>query len=361
MQNDAVKPPEASADRRLLKDKFDVVVVGNDPSGYFCSRAAAQEGVHVLHLDSKAPTALCPEWVITQFSQGMLGPLKSPSLPRLIIQDTHSVTFHRSDARDAKPIRLAGKIYDRQVFDHALRQQAKAAGAHFINGAFVRNVKHQEIEIDFLGESIKIRARMIVGADGVRSQVRPALGLEAPEYLASLQYRVRLTQPNQSVHFYGSSDLRQGLGWFIPRGMQANVGFGVLKPVAHVLMFKLHQILDRLIAKGWIEADELSYKSGGLIPIGNPTIPPGEDGMFLLGDAMGLRDPVVPEFGIGLGTACTAGTLAGEFIAEELRASRVPRAFGYARLLAPLLDGRLKLQTATQPRPASLLGVLQKF
>jgi flavin-dependent dehydrogenase len=193
---------------------------------------------------------------------------------------------------------------------------------------------------------VKISSKSIVAADGVRSPIRAALKMDMDNYLAVLQYRVRLSKPQDSIFFFGNSQIEHGLGWFVPRGKSANVGFGVLKQVAHALMFKLHQLLDRLIALEMIEPDDLNDKTGGLIPVSDPSMPPGKDGIFLVGDAAGLRDTIIPGVGLGLGTVCQSGILAGKMIAEEILKKKTPRIEGYMQELKPLVDGRLPLQSS---------------
>lgn len=343
----------------LLKQKFDVVVSGNDPAGYYCSWAAAKEGLNVLHLDSRAAGSLCTEWVPMASTEAVFALLKGLEPPHLLVQKTSAVEFHRG-TEEAKQTKILGQVYNRPALDQALAQQAKIAGVHFVQSALFKGLIPGGLEIDLAGETHRVQTRCLVSADGVRSAIRNALGLEQEDFLAALQYRVRLTDESKTVHFFGDHQAENGLGWFVPRGEFANVGFGVLRRVAHVLMFKLHQLLDHLMAQNWIEADELNYKSGGLIPVSGPTLPAGRDGILLVGDAAGLRDALVPGVSVGMGAACSAGVLAGQFIADELRNKRIPRVDAYAQVLKPLIDGRLQLQSQTTLKKLTAILPLQK-
>ena len=333
---------------KVLEKNYDLIVLGNDPAGLFCAWAAAKDGCSVLVLDSHLSGAICPEWAPKKPCEEMLEVLSSRITQKnLFVQSTKSVVYHFRDGRKQK-FPFLGSSYNRSTLNQNLRHQAELAGVMFLRGSYFRDLNSDELKIDFAGETYSLHPKCIVAADGLRSPIRSALGTKPQDFFAVLQYQVRLKQKLDTVHFWGESDLENGLGWFIPRGEMANIGFGVFKHVAHVLMFKLHQRLDDLMEEGWIESDDLSQKQGGLIPLQGPVLPPGKDGIFLLGDAAGLRDPIAPGIGIGLAMGCIGGTLAGQFIAEEIRKGHTPRINGFLSTLKPLVDNRLKIQTSAE-------------
>lgn len=270
------------------------------------------------------------------------------SLPKeFFIQKSNTLVLHTEDIAAGKKFKYLGDIYNRQILDSVLEQQVRAAGVQVVSNALFHRLVNGGLEIDHAGQRHLVSAQCIAAADGVKSRLRHALGLESEHFLAALQYRVKMKNEKSSVHFFGSLSREKGMGWFIPRGRMANVGFGVMKPNAHVLILKFHQLLDALMASDWIESDELSLKSGGLIPIPNAHMPPGTDGILLLGDAAGLRDVTFSGVGMGIATGCIAGHMTGKYIAEEIQGGRKkPRVDGYLHCLKPLLDSRLRMQGA---------------
>lgn len=71
-----------------------------------------------------------------------------------------------------------GRGVRRHALDHALRLRARAAGARLVHGAAVRIALADEGVSIELADGSAVRARFLVGADGPRSTVRHALGLD---------------------------------------------------------------------------------------------------------------------------------------------------------------------------------------
>ena len=325
---------------RLLLDKpYDVLVYGNDPAGFYCAQSAAKKGLQVLHLQSSSQMGMFPEWITVQYCNPLIGSLTTSHPRDLLIQETGNVQFHW-ESGELKKRKLGGFVYDSKELRNALFIQSRSLNINTLTGTLFKKLHPNAMEIDYSGESYFVSAKCIVVADGIRSPIRKSLNLESENYLAALQYRVKLSKELKTVHFFGDSENEDGFGWFIPRGKFANVGFGVYRAIAQELMFKLHHLLDQLIQQEFIVSDELKDKQGGLLPVGGPCIPPGRDGVLFVGDAAGLRDPLSPGIGTGIGLACQSAIRAGEFIAEEIKKNKTPRVEGYLSCINPLLEGK---------------------
>ncbi len=76
-KDDDKKPTKGCAS---FEKSYDLVVVGSDPAGFFCSLSAAREGLKVLHVLSQA-APLCPEWMSSAMERETLSPIDG-SLPK---------------------------------------------------------------------------------------------------------------------------------------------------------------------------------------------------------------------------------------------------------------------------------------
>jgi geranylgeranyl reductase family protein len=124
----------------------------------------------------------------------------------------------------------------RTDLDHALVRRARAVGAtvlegHSFTGAVVRP-DHVEVTADSIEP---LHARFVIGADGMWSPLRKALGLTPPQYLgewhAFRQYFTGVTGPaaDKMIVWFEPSVL-PGYVWSFPLGDgRANVGYGITR------------------------------------------------------------------------------------------------------------------------------------
>jgi flavin-dependent dehydrogenase len=126
----------------------------------------------------------------------------------------------------------------------ALVDLARAAGAkvhdgHALTGAHQHD-GHVVAEVAGLGE---VRARYAIGADGMWSPLRKALGVAEAGYLGEWHaFRQYLRVPGRAageMWVWFEEDLLPGYAWSFPLpGGRANVGFGIRRqagrPVAHM-------------------------------------------------------------------------------------------------------------------------------
>src|SRR3954468_5331204 len=155
---------------------YDVVVIGAGPSGSLCARNLAARGYHVL-LAEKRPVVGIP--VRCGEATGRRARLSQfmKVNEEYIETDLNGVILHgpgdisvRYDHDDI------GLMLDRALFDQDVARQAQAAGAELrvhtrIEG--ISPVKDGFRELIVVDEATKarsvIKARMVVGADGVEA------------------------------------------------------------------------------------------------------------------------------------------------------------------------------------------------
>lgn len=327
-----------------MTGQADVLVLGLGPAGASAARAAAERGCKVVALDRKREAGVpvqCAEFVPAMIEADVTGAVRQ--------HIEAMATYVEDDAADLQP-EFPGHMLDRAAFDAALVARAARAGADCRFGRRVLRIgKDGTVQ---LGDGSRLRARVIVGADGPRSQAGRAIGSVNTELVETRQVTVPLRQPHAATDIFLSADIPGGYGWLFPKGEVANLGAGVspahrsrLKPVLQ----KLHAGLGERVGR------EILATTGGAIPVGGMLKPWGrlEDTLVLLaGDAAGLANPVT---GAGIAAAVQSGRLAGEAAAtgaapayqeelEDLFAAALARALRRRRELMEKVPTRAALR-----------------
>lgn len=172
-----------------MLDVYDAIVIGGGPAGTLAALLLAKQGWSVALLE-RGPRnrgkacghCLSPRvWGLIERHELLEGVM------RLSFGRTRRLRVHvgRAEALDV-PLagageRGAGWLVDRRVFDQFLIDRAAAAGAVVIQSAPARLVRLERnagvVVARGADGPLEIRARMVVGADGLRSAVARAGGL----------------------------------------------------------------------------------------------------------------------------------------------------------------------------------------
>lgn len=168
-----------------MSERFDVAVAGSGPAGAACALRLARDGFSVALIDARPfPRGkLCGEYLnlgaIRELQDlGVADELRSRAQPL----DGMRLYVHGENANFALPSE-AWSI-PRTVLDAHLREAALAAGATPLTGR-VREVRNGNDAVHVAwttpdGETHAIRARYLVGADGMHSTVARLCGLTIP-------------------------------------------------------------------------------------------------------------------------------------------------------------------------------------
>lgn len=286
--------------------EIDVLVVGLGPAGACAAASAAGAGARVLAIDRKREPGVpvqCAEFVPAMIGQEV------SALARAHRQPIHAMsTFIESTAAHNSP-HFRGAMIDRTAFDAALVEDAEAAGAQCWFGLTMRALEADGTAA--LSDGSRVRANVVIGADGPASAVGLAIGRVNAEVAETRQMTVPLLVPFTDTDIFLSAGLKGGYAWLFPKAGVANLGLGGDPAERHRFKPLLDDLHRQLASQGRIGSEALRY-TGGAIPVGGMLDPVGRRGdvlVLLAGDAAGLTNPIT---GAGIASAVISGRMAGE-------------------------------------------------
>ncbi len=306
----------------MIRDSYDVIVVGGGPGGAVSAWFAARGGASVLLLEKDRDIGI-PVRCAEAIGQGGLQGILEPD-PHFIAHEINSLRFIAPDGTriDIQQTDEVGYMLNRRIFDQELGRKAASAGAQIITHAYVSGlIKNSDsirgVKVRFPAAEKEIRAKIVIGADGVESRVGRWAGLRtfyAPKDLESC-YQVVLggitVDKNLISLYFGNEVAPGGYAWVFPKGDDiANVGIGVSAAMIDGINAKKH--LDQFIERHFPKASILACVSGG-VPSAKPFKKIHGSGIMLVGDAAAHASPLT---GGGISNAIAAGRLAGEIAAK---------------------------------------------
>jgi len=323
----------------------DVVVVGAGPAGAAAAIELARAGLEVVVLDRATfPRDKCCGDGLTT---GALRSLEELGLRPGTVPSWNRVDgcWIRSPSGRvaAFPFPAGGQfaaVARRADLDRALVDVARAAGADVREGLAFRTLAWSEEGVTVTTEDgSDLAARYVVGADGVWSPVRKAVGASGPGYLGDWHaFRQYVRAPGadaRKLWVWFEPDLLPGYAWSFPlaEGV-ANVGFGIRRRPGTGPTVGADR-LRRLLAAPYVEQTlgsgataEASCRAWP-IPARLPSSAvTGAGGRVLLaGDAARAADPLTGE---GIAQAVESGRAAAKAI-ETAGPTRPERASTHYR------------------------------
>lgn len=307
----------------------DVVIIGAGPAGTAAAITLARAGRSVVVLDKASfpREKICGDGLTT----GALRQLDTLGLrPETVAswQPVDDVVVHGPSGRTVTfPLpRGQGRfaVVARRVdLDASLVDLARAAGATVHEGhAFDRIDTFDDHVVVHPAGLEAVTARFVIGADGMWSPLRKALGANTVGYLgewhAFRQY-FHTVAPSAAtdLHVWFEPDLLPGYVWSFPLpDNRANVGFGIQRG-ANIRTRDMARLWPEILARPHIRA-VLGDAAVAESPHRAWPIPARVDSVQLtcgralfVGDAAASTDPMTGE---GIGQALQSGILAAEAI-----------------------------------------------
>ncbi len=299
----------------------DVLVVGAGPAGSTVAEQLARRGHGVLVVEEH-PRVGIPVQCAGLVSQRVLSLAGSNALVRTAVRGA-TVFGPSLGAVSFKAAEPRAFVIDRGALDVHLADRAARAGAEFRTSTRFDRLARTEggrNVVQLTGPdraSLEVRARLVVGADGVSSAVARAFRLRRPvEILPAFEAEFpRAPGDAETVEVYLGRSISPGLfGWWIPDGQGgARVGVAVDADgtPARVYFERLLVHLERRFGQALVSPTAFLVSG---IPVG--LIPRAHGpGVLLVGDAAAQ---VKPLSGGGIYTGMRCAQLAASVAHEAL-------------------------------------------
>jgi digeranylgeranylglycerophospholipid reductase len=307
----------------MLKNRYDVIVVGAGPAGSTAARFAAAGGLSVLMLEKDRDVGYpvrCAEAV-------------SPNILQFIRPDRKWIAATLKGFRFVAPtgksfvlrFNEVGYVLDRRLFDIELAKLAINESAELITKAYVFDLLKDDtgntigVKALMRGIPVEIHSRIVIGADGVEARVGKWAGIDTASSIHDMESCAQMTvsgidAEQDILEFYlGENVSPGGYAWVFPKGNRmANVGLGIT--VEKAKKKSARRYLQEFVERKYPNAAVLTEVAGG-VPCAKTCNTLVKNNVMLVGDAGHQVNPVT---GGGIESGMIGGMIAGQVAVEAL-------------------------------------------
>jgi geranylgeranyl reductase family protein len=299
----------------------DILVIGAGPAGSSAAREASSMGARVVVVDRRAVIGVpvqCAEY-IPAFFLGELGIRDG-----FVVQPLRGMkTF--LNGLCIQEIAAPGFTIRRDRFDQLLANEAEQAGAALWKSTRAVAMDGGDVIVRQKGTESRVKAGVIVGADGPHSITGRWIGSENADLIPAVQARVRLSRPMEFTEVFFDDRIYGGYAWIFPKDNEANVGLGMKqRGNGSDIGSMLKELLSMLAGQGKTVGDPLRIMAGHVPARPRKVIT--EKNIVLAGDAAGHTHPIT---GAGIAPAVMGGRMAGKWAARAVESGDLTQLAGY--------------------------------
>jgi geranylgeranyl reductase family protein len=290
-------------------ERFDVAVIGAGPAGSTAALRLARAGARVLVVDkARFPRDKPCGGGITYRAVRELpvdvSPVVEDTVDRFEVRLRYGRTIERTSS---EPLCL---MTQRRRLDGFLARACAREGADFREGVRVSDIAADGDGVSLTVDGAPVKARALLGADGVNGTVARSTGLEQ-RHRIGVALEGNLSYDRVARDRYAGrlvlelGNVPGGYGWVFPKGDHVNFGIGGWESEGP----RLREHLARLCAEHGVDAGRLTDVRGYRLPMRRPEALPARGRIALIGDAAGLVDPLS---GDGMYEAFVSARIAAE-------------------------------------------------
>ena len=334
-----------------MANERDVIVVGAGPAGSTTAVYLTQQGYDVLLLDrhqfprDKTCGDAVPAGAIDTLTHLGLGDKIQKAVERgelyplesmlLVSPNGYKMEAMFRKSQTGSDSYVAPRIY----FDALIQEHAVESGAEFrqaqVVGPLLENGRVVGVKVKDNGRAQDLRAKVVIGADGVTSVIARALRPKENQHVnghravALRAYIEGLEEFPKQVEFYLYNQILPGYAWIFPIGQnRANIGLGMRLDHFRAKKQSLEEMLDIFLAMptikkrlqpGWKLRDVATWQ----LNFGSQKhLQHVYDGAILVGDAAGFINPLT---GGGIHNAIISAKLSARTVHEALQRDDISR------------------------------------
>ncbi|MBW2180220.1 MAG: NAD(P)/FAD-dependent oxidoreductase [Deltaproteobacteria bacterium] len=297
---------------------FDVIIVGAGPAGSLLGYYLAKNKINVLIIDKqKLPRYKVCGGGLTRRALDII-PF---NISEVIESYSHNlnITLYNSIVFEyTSTLPVIGMVM-RDRFDYFLTKKATHQGAALRDETAFKSVTGKAGDLNIETSRGFLKAKILVGADGVFSKTAKALKLNiSSKQMIGLEAEIYIPNANMlktlmNITSFDFGVIPEGYGWIFPKKEHLSIGILSVSKKIKAMKQYFYNYLETKKLQNYAHIKSLK---GWMIPYGPPkNIFYANEKGLLVGDAAGLSDPITGE---GIFYAFKEADIASQIIADKL-------------------------------------------